>query len=121
MDTGAIVGIVIGVVVAILIIWWIVRSCSQPAKAPDNERQGWYDDGRTRHGRHDHSRSRSHHSPSRHHHHHHRRSSTPRPVVLEEKYVPRRPSATYVYDDRPRRSRSHGRSRSRSANGYYVS
>ncbi len=118
LGTGAIIGIVIGTIVGILLIWWIIKSCSKPAPPPDSDRQGWYDDGRTRHR----SRSRhSHHSHHGHHHHHRHRSSTPRPVVLEEKYVPRRPSATYVDPEHERRSRSHGRSRSRSQGGYYVS
>jgi hypothetical protein len=130
LDGGAIAGIVIGSVVGILLLWWIIRACTQPrggraALGPDASRQGWYDDTpRSR------SRSAS-HGRSRHHHHHHhearrsgsrhhsrRRSSTPRPVVLEEKYVatPRRPSATYVYPPVERT-----RSRSRSQGRYYVS
>jgi ABC-type nickel/cobalt efflux system permease component RcnA len=113
LDGGAIAGIVIGTVVGILLLWWIIRACTQP-RAADANNQGWYDD--TPRAR---SRSRSH---GRHHHHHHhssrhhsrRRSSTSRPVVLEEKvaYAPRRPSATYVYPE--------GRSRSRSAGRYYT-
>ena len=121
LDTGAIVGIVIGVVVAILLIIWVVRSLSAPTKAPDTDRQGWYDDDQPRRHHHHHHHNRGHRSRSRSHHSHRRhRSSTPRPVVLEEKdaYV-RRPSATYVINDAGR-SRSQGRSRSRSR-GYYAS
>lgn len=131
LDGGAIAGIVIGSVVGILLIWWIIRACTQPrgraALGPDASRQGWYDDTtmpppRSR------SRSVSHERRSHHHHHHdgrrsssrhhsRRRSSTSRPVVLEEKYAaPRRPSATYVYA--PAEGR---RSRSRSQGRYYVS
>lgn len=125
LGTGEIVGIVIGVIVAILLIIWAIRALSaKPTRAPDTDRQGWYDDREPSSGGHRHqsrSRSRSHHG--HHHHHHHRhRSSTPRPVVLEEKnvYAPRRPSATYAYPDTARRSRSQGRSRSRSGTRYYT-
>ncbi|KAK0729641.1 hypothetical protein B0H67DRAFT_3678 [Lasiosphaeris hirsuta] len=113
LGPGAIAGIVIGVIVGLLLLWWLFRMCNKPARAPDSDRQGWYDDGRGgahAHGHHHHSHSRGHRgsrSRSR-SHHHHRRSITP--VVLEEK--PRRPSATYVVDGR--RSRSASR-------GYYVS
>jgi hypothetical protein len=124
---------VIGTIVGILLIWWIIRACTQP-RAPDASRQGWYDDTVPPPSSPRRSRSRS-VSQGRHHHHYHhsshhhhgggrrhsrRRSSTPRPVVLEEKVggyaVPRRPSATYVYP--PAEGR---RSRSRSQGRYYVS
>jgi len=132
---GGIAGIVIGTIVGLLLIAWIVRSLSgdnkknnTAAPAPDNDRQGWYDDragavhGRTssRHRHHSsRSRSRDHH---RAHRHHSRRSSTPRPVVVvDDKAVygePRRPSGAYVVPmGEVRRSRSQGRSRSP---GYYA-
>ncbi|KAH6623343.1 hypothetical protein F5144DRAFT_358659 [Chaetomium tenue] len=136
LDGGAIAGIVIGTVVGLLLLWWIIRSCTRrPLDGPDPGRQGWYDDTlppavRAR------SRSRStgrhhHHHPYDHHHHHHasrrsgsrhhsrRRSSTPRPVMVEERYaaVPVRPAAAY-YAAAPAEGR---RSRSRSQGRYYVS
>ncbi|KAL2141544.1 hypothetical protein VTI28DRAFT_2244 [Corynascus sepedonium] len=135
LDGGAIAGIVIGTVVGILLLWWIIRACTQP-RTPDASRQGWYDDtappppvprsgsrsrsrsadyGRSHHHHHHHHHS-SRRSGSRHHHHGGRRSSTPRPVIIEEKYAPRRPSATYAYP--PAEGR---RSRSRSQGRYYVS
>lgn len=131
LGTGAIVGIVIGTIVALLLIWWIVKSLSgdnkTAAPAPDNDRQGWYDDragavhGRTS-SRHSHRRSRSgdHHRSHRHHSRH--RSSTPRPVVVvDDKQLygePRRPSGAYVVPmGEVRRSRSQARSRSP---GYYA-
>ncbi|KAK4119107.1 hypothetical protein N657DRAFT_637523 [Parathielavia appendiculata] len=40
LDGGAIAGIVIGTIVGILIIWWIIKSCTKPSK-PDASRQGW--------------------------------------------------------------------------------
>ncbi|KAL2167534.1 hypothetical protein VTG60DRAFT_1120 [Thermothelomyces hinnuleus] len=129
LNGGAIVGIVIGSIVGILLLWWIIRACAKP-RSPDSSRQGWYDDtappmpaplprssrSRSRsadYGRHQHHhrhRHSSRRSGSR--HHSRRRSSTPRPVVIEEKYAPRRPSATYVYppvEGRRSRSRSQGR------------
>jgi len=135
-DTGAIVGIVIGTIVGILLIWWIVKSLAgdnkTAAKAPDGDRQGWYDDragavhGRTSsRGPSQHRRSRSgdHHRAHRHHSRH--RSSTPRPVmVVDDKQLygePRRPSGTYVVPrGEVRRSTSRGQGRSRSP-GYYAS
>ncbi|KAL2186533.1 hypothetical protein L209DRAFT_743828 [Thermothelomyces heterothallicus CBS 203.75] len=90
LNGGAIAGIVIGSTVGILLLWWIIRACAQP-RSPDSSRQGC---GSRRHSR--------------------RRSSNPRPVVFEEKYAPRRPSATYVY--LPVEGR---RSRSRSQRRYY--
>ncbi|KAK4039190.1 hypothetical protein C8A01DRAFT_47325 [Parachaetomium inaequale] len=128
LDGGAIAGIVIGTIVGILLIWWIIRACTQP-KQPDASRQGWYDDtAPPPRGSRSRSRSASYGGGGYHHHRHHghhhsarrshsrRRSSTPRPVVLEEKYaavgVPRRPSATYAYapaEGRRSRSRSQGR------------
>lgn len=134
-DTGAIVGIVIGTIVGILLIWWIVKSLAgnnkTAAKAPDTDRQGWYDDragavhGRTSsrgHSHHRRSRSRDHHRAHRHHNRH--RSSTPRPVVVvDDKQLygePRRPSGAYVVPMREvRRSTSRGQARSRSP-GYYA-
>lgn len=132
LDGGAIAGIVIGTVVGILLLWWIIRSCTRPRDAPDPGRQGWYDDTvppavRAR------SRSRSagrhhHHHYDHHHHHasrrsgsrHHsrRRSSTPRPVMVEEHYAgaPVRPAPAYYAA--PAEGR---RSRSRSQGRYYVS
>ncbi|KAK3349023.1 hypothetical protein B0T25DRAFT_582050 [Lasiosphaeria hispida] len=120
LGPGAIAGIVIGVVVGLLLLYWLFRSCNKPARAPDSNRQGWYDDGRGdahahAHGHRHHHNHHGSRSRSRSHHHRHRSVT---PVVLEEK--PRRPSATYVVDGR--RSRSQRRSRSRSASrGYYVS
>jgi len=123
MNGGEIAGIVIGVIVGLLLIWWIVRSLSGKTDnktvvvppGPDRNRQGWYDDMEPVPRRH--SRRES----SGRHHHHHRSSSRSGAVIIEDKYAPRRPSATYVaYPDDMRRSRSTGRSRSRSAT-YYAS
>jgi len=140
-DTGAIVGIVIGTIVGILLIWWIVKSLAgggnkkdtAAARAPDNDRQGWFDDraGAVHGGRassrghsHEHrrSRSRDHHRAHRHRSRH--RSSTPRPVVVvDDKQLygePRRPSGAYVVPmGEVRRSTSRGQARSRSP-GYYA-
>ncbi|KAK4235813.1 hypothetical protein C8A03DRAFT_36325 [Achaetomium macrosporum] len=124
LDGGAIAGIVIGTIVGILLLWWVIRACTGPRepRAPDANRQGWYDDTIEPPPR---RRSRSSH---RHHHHHssHRRHSrhrssssrrsTSRPVVYEEKLgyaVPRAPPATYAYPE-VRRSRSRNQGR------YYV-
>ena len=132
LDGGAIAGIVIGTVVGILLLWWIIRACTQPRDRPDPGRQGWYDDttvppvrprsrsrstGRHHHHHYDHH----HHSSSRRsgsRHHSRRRSSTPRPVMVEERYaagVPVRPAAAYYAPAKGRRSRS------RSQGRYYVS
>ncbi|KAK4177907.1 hypothetical protein QBC36DRAFT_123489 [Triangularia setosa] len=116
LDSGAIVGIVLGTIAGILLLWWIIRSCTKPAR-PDTDRQGWYDDTPPRR-----SRSRSTHSHRYHHHHgrHHSRShsrshsrrSTSRPVILQEKpvtgYAVQAPQQAYVYPSRSR-SRSQGR------------
>ncbi|CAP62036.1 uncharacterized protein PODANS_5_805 [Podospora anserina S mat+] len=120
LDTGAIVGIVIGTIAGILLLWWIIRSCTKPNSRPDPDRQGWYDDTPPRR-----SRSRSTHSHRHHHHHgrhhsrsHSRRRSTSRPVILEKPArgyaIPVAPQQAYVYP-------SAGRSRSRSQGRYYAS
>ncbi|KAK0659459.1 hypothetical protein QBC41DRAFT_47203 [Cercophora samala] len=117
LGTGAIVGIVIGTIAGLLLLWWIIRSCTKPNR-PDPDRQGWYDDTPPRR-----SRSRSTHSHRHHHHHghHHSRShstrrSTSRPVILQEKPAGRyaipvqAPQQAYVYPSATRsRSRSQGR------------
>ncbi|AEO59705.1 hypothetical protein MYCTH_2128790 [Thermothelomyces thermophilus ATCC 42464] len=114
LNGGAIAGIVIGSIVGILLLWWIIRACAQP-HSPDSSRQGWYDDTAlppaaplprssrsgsrsADYGRHHHYHHHNHSSRrSGSRHHSRRRSSNPRPVVIEEKYALRRPSATYVY------------------------
>ncbi|KAG7294157.1 hypothetical protein NEMBOFW57_004225 [Staphylotrichum longicolle] len=108
LSGGAIAGIVIGTIVGILLVWWIIRACTQP-RQPDASRQGWYDDSTAAGPPPPRTRSRSRSSTSR-----------SRPVVLEEKTVgyavPRRPSATYYAA--PAEGR---RSRSRSQGRYYAS
>ncbi|KAK0710487.1 hypothetical protein B0T21DRAFT_387398 [Apiosordaria backusii] len=132
LDTGAIVGIVIGTIAGILLLWWIIRSCTQPRRRPDPDRQGWYDDTAPPRRR---SRSRSTHSHRHHHHHgrhhsrsHSRRRSTSgvRPVILQEKPVGggyaipvQAPQQAYVYPSaRTSRSRSRSQGRYYAANGY---
>ncbi|KAK3306004.1 uncharacterized protein B0T15DRAFT_215945 [Chaetomium strumarium] len=130
LDGGAIAGIVIGTIVGILLLWWVIKSCTGPRepRGPDANRQGWYDDT-TEPAPRRRSRSRSthrhhHHSSHRRHSRHHsssRRRSTSRPVVYEEKVgyaVPRAPPATYAY---PPAAQEVRRSRSRSQGRYYVS
>ncbi|KAK4184294.1 hypothetical protein QBC35DRAFT_60770 [Podospora australis] len=117
LDTGAIVGIVIGSIAGILLLWWIIKSCTKP-RVRSGDRQGWYDDSRPR----PRSRSRSRSAHRHHHHHHHSRrrssGSRVRPVVYQEKVagyaVPAQPAQAYVYPSRSR-SRSQGRAR-----GYYT-
>ncbi|KAK4160862.1 hypothetical protein QBC43DRAFT_324761 [Cladorrhinum sp. PSN259] len=125
LDSGAIVGIVLGVIAAILLLWWIFRSCSQPRKGDGpRPREGYYEEPMPRRSR---SRSASRHSAHRHHHHRHssghrhsssrRRSSSRSGVVLEEKHVygsvpvaVAQPAAVYYEGGSgARRSRSGGR------------
>ncbi|KAK4204494.1 hypothetical protein QBC40DRAFT_91061 [Triangularia verruculosa] len=122
LDTGAIVGIVIGTIAGILLLWWIIRSCTQPrTRRPDPDRQGWYDDTAPRRSR---SRSTHSHKHCRHHGRHHsrshsRRRSTSRPAILQEKpiagYIVQAPQQAYIY---PSRSRSRSQGRYYATNGY---
>ncbi|KAK3381131.1 hypothetical protein B0H63DRAFT_474971 [Podospora didyma] len=123
LSGGAIAGIVIGSIAGLLLLIWIIRSCTNlgapPVKSDHVASGAWYDGVRdeypARHRSHSRSRSRSHsHAPS--HHHHHRRSSTEvrevRPVAVVRSHSPRAPA--YVYEGDRRHSRRERRSRSRS-------
>ncbi|KAL8381653.1 hypothetical protein RB595_005776 [Gaeumannomyces hyphopodioides] len=112
LDSGAIAGIVIGSIVGVLLIIWIVRSCTANRLGSPPQQQVSSSSSRPR--------SRSRHSSysvypedDYHHHHHHqrrhhdghrhhsrRRSSSGRPVVVET----RAPAPVYVYDTRRGRS-----------------
>lgn len=86
LEGGAIAGIVIGSIVGFVLICWILRSCfniGSPARAI-------YDDN----GEKDYHRHHRRRVPS------HSVSSPQRVVVRDRSYSERRPSATYVYDDR---------------------
>lgn len=123
LDSGAIVGIVLGTIAGILLLWWIIRSCSKPRPArdaPDRRREGWYDEPAPRRSR---SRSGSRHYHSSHGHHHRHRSSSrrrssSRPVVLEEKvaYGVVQPTPVYYAGG----ASAGRRSRSRSQGRYYA-
>lgn len=125
LSGGAIAGIVIGSIIGILLLIWIIHSCSNLGAPKAQQRDpAWYDDveadrrrSRSRprqHRHHDYDHDR------RHHHHHSSRSRSRRPsaemrtvtpVVVQERGArsPRRPSATYVYEDPRRVSRSRSR------------
>ncbi|TPX11111.1 uncharacterized protein E0L32_007972 [Thyridium curvatum] len=110
LSGGAIAGIVIGSVVGILLLLWIIRSCMNIG-APPQERESWYHDVEP-------TSTRRRHSGNHHHHSHSRRgsvaevrtSSRPPVVVVRDdarraSKSPRRPSATYAYEE-PSRGRS---------------
>ncbi|KAI0400763.1 hypothetical protein F4802DRAFT_469173 [Xylaria palmicola] len=105
LSGGAIAGIVIGSIVGILLLWWIIRSCSNMGK-PDTwgttyepEREKYPPRSSTYHA----STPYAHRSHSRHSHHSHRHHSrSPRrvevvqPVVYESRgRSPRAPPAAY--------------------------
>ncbi|KAA8629575.1 hypothetical protein SMACR_08689 [Sordaria macrospora] len=115
LSGGAIAGIVIGSIAGLLLLIWIIRSCSNLGAPPTDDKpngKAWYhgvrDEYPPRHVggvRHSHSRGRGH---SRHRSHSRRSSMREVPVVVAE--------PKYVYDDR--RGRSARRSRSRSVSRY---
>ncbi|KXX80952.1 hypothetical protein MMYC01_203898 [Madurella mycetomatis] len=108
---GAIAGIVIGSIAGLLLLLWIIRSCSNLGAPPGSEaRPGWPWYGgvrdeyppRHRSG----SRSRSRHSYHGHRHHRHRRhgrSRSRRASVVEVTEAP----PVVVRDSRRSRSRGH--------------
>ncbi|KAI0396465.1 hypothetical protein F5Y17DRAFT_419202 [Xylariaceae sp. FL0594] len=108
LDGGSIAGIVIGSIVGILLLYWIIRSCSnwsspggwggrEPEKPPRSS--AYYDPPRQR------SRSRhSHHSHHRHHSRSPRRIEVVQPVAYEPRgRSPRAPPVAY-YSGGSRRS-----------------
>ncbi|KAK4223115.1 hypothetical protein QBC38DRAFT_488359 [Podospora fimiseda] len=129
LDAGAIVGIVLGTIAGILLLWWIIRVCSQPrdprGSGGPRPRDDYYEEPIPRRSR---SRSASRHSRGHRHHHHHghsssRRRSTSRPVVLQEEKaaygVPvAAPAAVYYSGDLEGRRGSRSRSRGRYYEGY---
>lgn len=111
LSGGAIAGIVIGSIAGFLLLWWIIRSCSNLGRPPQETREPvWYnDDVDPRRSR---SRRRSH---SHHSHNYPRQSREIRqvtPVVVDDRV--RRPSKTYVYESGGGR-----RSSRRSSRDYY--
>lgn len=101
LSGGAIAGIVIGSIVGLLLLIWILRSCSNlgapPTDTPPKDGRAWYDGVRGvaveeprrpyrethGHRHHHHHGSRSHSRHSHHHHHsphHYRRSAEVREV-----------------------------------------
>jgi len=112
LSGGAIAGIVIGSVFGVLILLWILYSCTNLG-APPTKRETWYDDVKPDHHHH-------HHSPHRHHthHRHHRTERSVRPVVLTDhsSRSPRRPSPAHWHEHR---GRSRSGSRRRSSRGHY--
>lgn len=119
LSGGAIAGIVIGSIAGFLLLWWIVRSCTNlgaPRQQETYREPAWYNDdvvdprrSRSRRRSHSHSYSHSHHA------HTPRQSREIRqvtPVVVDDRV--RRPSKTYVYESGGGR-----RSSRRSSRDYY--
>ncbi|KAK4182089.1 hypothetical protein QBC35DRAFT_510632 [Podospora australis] len=103
---GAIAGIVIGSIAGLLLLIWIIRSCTNLGAPPGREAdpgKPWYggvkDEYPPRH------RSPRRHSSSRHGHHHHHSRSRERRVSMGEVVGPAPP---VVYASRTSRSRSPG-------------
>ncbi|KAK0615357.1 hypothetical protein B0T17DRAFT_620146 [Bombardia bombarda] len=123
LSGGAIAGIVIGSIAGLLLLIWIIRSCSNlgaPPSAPANDR-AWYDGVRDEYppahaGRRSHSHAPSHHS-HRHSHSRHRSVDMREvPVTVVRSRSPRPPAATYLVesrDDYARGRRHESRNRSR--------
>ncbi|KAI0976835.1 hypothetical protein F4678DRAFT_414715 [Xylaria arbuscula] len=121
LSGGAIAGIVIGSIAGILLLWWIIRSCSNMGKPatwgntfePDNEKPppraaSYHADTPYHRETHHSRRSRSHHS-HRHHSRSPRRVEVVQPVVYDSRArSPRAPPAAYYAGrssgDRRRRS-----------------
>lgn len=104
LSGGAVAGIVIGSVIGVLLILWIIRSCFNLG-SPPQDREMLYRDvpPRRRHSHHAHIRRAS-------------SISVPPPVFIQQsrsRSRSRRPSATYVYTEKPR-----GRSGRRHHDGY---
>ncbi|KAK4222442.1 hypothetical protein QBC38DRAFT_489822 [Podospora fimiseda] len=132
LSGGAIAGIVIGSIAGVLLLIWIIRSCTNLGAPPGRQAdpgKPWYggvrDEYPPRHvgGHRPHSRSRSRHS-----YHHHSRSRSrgavmvempPQAVVYEGRIASRSPGRVVVPDDsyvvygrdEVRRSRSRSRGR----------
>ncbi|KAJ9134306.1 hypothetical protein NKR23_g10212 [Pleurostoma richardsiae] len=112
LSGGAIAGIVIGSIVGVLLIIWIIRSCSNLGAPPQERAEpAWYDDVNARRSR---SRRRSHSA------NYPQRTSTEMrtvtPVVVADRV--RRPSNAYVYESSRSGSKRDRRSR-RGSRDYY--
>ncbi|KAK3682808.1 hypothetical protein B0T22DRAFT_472004 [Podospora appendiculata] len=128
LSGGAIAGIVIGSIAGLLLLIWIIKSCSNlgapPEAEPRRDGRAWYagveDEYPPAHTHSHRSRSRhSHGHRSRSRHSHRPRSSEVvevRPVTVVRERSPRAPA--YVYERDDPRGRRHHRSRSRSHGGY---
>ncbi|KAK3984670.1 hypothetical protein QBC44DRAFT_336565 [Cladorrhinum sp. PSN332] len=132
LSGGAIAGIVIGSIAGLLLLIWIIYSCTNLGAPPGRQGKPWYggvrDEYPPRHvgGHRPHSsRSRSRHSHGRHHHHSRSRSRgatmvevPPQAVVYEGRRASRSPGRVVADDsyvvygrDEVRRSRSRSRGR----------